>query len=146
MRCIVWPEQYAQYEPFIKPDAILVLRGVVDKRPGSEEANFIVNEVIPLENLASRCARGVRLRVVEPTHGPKTLDMLREILAGYPGPCDLELTFCLADGSRVACRAGNMRVAYNPEMQARVEQLLGPGNFRLLTASPTARGNGRGKR
>jgi hypothetical protein len=43
-----------------------------------------------------------------------------------------------------------VRLAVSAEMQTRVDQLLGPGNFRLLTSSPTAtggsRGNGRGRR
>ena len=64
IRCIVWPDQFVNYEELIKPDAIVVVRGAVDKRPGSEEANLIVNEIIPLEDLASRCTRGVMIRVV----------------------------------------------------------------------------------
>lgn len=149
MRTIVWPEQFAQYEEFIKPDAVVVLRGVIDKRPGSEEANFIVNEVIPLDNLAARYTRGVRIRVIESAHGPKTLEGLHEILRGYPGNCELELAVCLTDGSRITCKSDTIRLAVNPEMQARVDQLLGPGNLRLLTASPTPsanRPNGRSKR
>ena len=150
MRTIVWPEQFATYEEQIKPDAIVVLRGAIDKRPGSEEANLIVNEIIPLENLASRYTRGVRIRVIEQAHGLQTLEGLHEILRGYPGTCELELTICLADGSRAACKCDNLRLAVNPEMQARVDQLLGPGNFRLLTVPPTAatagRPNGRSRR
>jgi DNA polymerase-3 subunit alpha len=150
MRSIVWPEQFAVYEEQIKPDAIVVLRGAIDKRPGSEEANLIVNEIIPLENLASRYTRGVRIRVIEQAHGLQTLEGLHEILRGYPGTCELELTICMADGSRAACKCDNLRLSVNPEMQARVDQLLGPGNFRLLTAPPTAattgRPNGRSRR
>ena len=131
-------------------DAILVLRGAIDKRPGSEEANLIVNEIIPLESLAARYTRGVRIRVSEATHGPHTLEQLHEILRGYPGNCELELTICLADGSRAACKCDTTKLAVTPEMQARVDQLLGPGNFRLLTgpssATTAGRGNGRSRR
>jgi DNA polymerase-3 subunit alpha len=145
MRCIVWPEQCVSYESLIKPDAIVVVRGVIDKRPGSEEANVIVNEIIPLEDLASRCTRGVRIRILEEAHGPQKLEQLHEILRGYPGNCELELTLSLADGSSVPCKCGGMRVAVSAEMRARVDQLLGPGNFRLLTASPTTAGRGNGR-
>jgi DNA polymerase III subunit alpha len=148
MRTIVWPDQFVNCEELIKPDAIVVVRGVIDKRPGSEEANFIVNEIIPLESLAARYTRGVRIRVCEEAHGPHTLEQLHEILRGYPGTCELELTLCLSDGSRAACKCDTTRLAVTPEMQARVDQLLGPGNLRLLTTSPGAagRGNGRGRR
>ncbi len=150
MRCIVWPDQFVHYESLIQADAIVIVRGAVDKRPGSEEANLIVNEIIPLEDLPSRYTRGVMIRVLEETHGPHTLEQLHEILRGYPGNCELQLMLCLADGSRVACKCDGMSVAVSSEMHARVDQLLGPGNFRLLTVSPSAvaagRGNGRSRR
>jgi DNA polymerase-3 subunit alpha len=136
MRCIVWPEQFAMYEPLVKPDAILVLRGVIDKRPGSEEANFIVNEIIPLEELESRYTKGVKIRFLEDVHGMHKLEQLHEILRGYPGERALELTFFMNSGSRVKCRCDRMKIEFNPEMRSRVEELLGPGNFALLTAPP----------
>jgi DNA polymerase-3 subunit alpha len=151
MRCIVWPEQYAQFEPLIFADSIVVLRGAVDKRPGSEEANFIVNEVIALEDLASRYTRGVKIRVSETEHGEEKLKSLYEILRGYPGNCVVELTFAMADGALVSCKCERVHVAVNSEMRSRVDQLLGNGNFRLLTATPppstnNGHGNGRSRR
>jgi DNA polymerase III subunit alpha len=143
MRCIVWPEQFATYEPLVKPDAIIVIRGAIDKRPGSEEANLIVNEIIALEDLAARCTRGVMVRVLEESHGTEKLELLHEVLRSYPGNCELQLLLCLADGSRVSCRCDKMRLAVNPEMQSRVDDLLGPGNVRLLTAAPTGSASGR---
>ncbi len=144
MRCIVWPEQFAHYEEFIKPDAIVAIRGAVDKRPGSEEANLIVNELMTLEDLCRRGTRGVKIRLFEENDGPQKLELLHEILRGYPGGGDLELTFCLIDGTRVPCRCDRMKLdANNGEMRARVEQLLGPGNFRLITAAPNGGARGR---
>ena len=130
----------------MRPDAIVVVRGAIDKRPGSEEANFIVNEVIRLEDLAARYTRGVMIRVQEERHGPQKLEQLREILRGYPGATELQLLLCLADGCKVTCKCSEVSVSINPEMRSRVDDLLGPGNFRLLTAPPSAgaRGGGNG--
>ena len=143
IRCIVWPEQYAELAELVQPDAILIARGTVDRRPGSEEANLIVNEMIPLAELATRYTRGVMIRVREQQHGQKGLEQLYEILRGYPGKCELQLTLCLADGSQVPCTCDKLRVEVNPEMRQRVDQLLGPGNLRLLIAAPGTGGNGR---
>ncbi len=134
MRCIIWPEQFASYEELVKPDVIVVVRGAIDKRPGSEEANLIVNELIPLEDLASRCTRGVMVRVLEESHGLDKLEQLQEVLRSYPGNCELQLMLCLADGSRVACKCDGLRLAVSSEMRTRVDGLLGSGNLRLLTA------------
>ena len=54
---------------------------------------------------------------------------------------------CLADGSRVACQCDKFKIGIDPEMRRRVDELLGPGHFRLITAPPSpsssSRGNGR---
>ena len=142
MRCIIWPEQFAAYEELVKPDAILVVRGAIDKRPGSEEANLIVNELIALDDLPSRCTRGVMIRVLEESHGIAKLEQLQEVLRSYPGNCELQLMLCLADGSRVACKCDGLRLAVSGEMRSRVDGLLGLGNLRLLT-SKSPNGNGR---
>ena len=34
IRCIVWPDQFVRYEETIKPDAVVVVHGEVDKRAG----------------------------------------------------------------------------------------------------------------
>jgi len=148
LRCILWPDGFQQYGEMVEPDAILMIRGTIEKRPGSDEATLICNELIPLDQLDRRYTRGVALRVSESTHGVEGLTRLHEILRGYPGDCELQLVVCLDDGTRVPCTCGEMRVDVSPEMRRRVDELLGPGNFRLLTAAPQAqvggRGNGRG--
>ncbi len=148
IRCICWPEQFATYEDFIKSDAIVVVRGVVDKRPGSDEANLIVSEIIPLADLSSRFTRGIVISVSEESHGLEKLQKLHEILRGYPGRAELELDIRLADGTKVNMNS-DLTLTITPELRTRVDDLLGPGNFRLITASPTVgtkNGNGWGRR
>jgi DNA polymerase-3 subunit alpha len=142
MRCIVWPEEFANYSELIKADGIVALRGVIDKRPGSEEANFIVNEVITLPDLATRFTRGVMIRVDEQPHGVRGLEQLYEILRGYPGNCELQLALRLADGSQVTCACDGLRVELNGEMRSRVEDLLGQGSLRPVASRPKPTNNG----
>ncbi len=135
IRCIVWPNDYQQFADSIQADAVLVARGVIDRRGGGDEANLIINELIPIEQLDARYTRGVLVRVHESAHGEKSLQQVREILRGYPGNCEVQLLLFLDDGSRVKLRSENLRVELNPEMRSRIDDLLGPGNFRLLTAA-----------
>ena len=144
MRSICWPEQFAQFGDLIQPDVICVLSGAIDKRPGSEEANMIVDEVIPIDQLESRYTSAIRVRLVEETHGAKKLEMLYEILRGYPGKVPFELALALADGRRVSCRCDKLRVANSPEMRSRVEELLGAENIKLVTGRPGGNARGRG--
>ncbi len=70
--------------------------------------------------------------------------MLYEILRGYPGEVPFELSLALTDGRKITCRCDSFRVANNPEMRSRVEDLLGAENIRLITGRSSG-GNGRGR-
>ena len=142
MRCIVWPEEFANYGELVKADGIVAVRGAIDKRPGSEEANLIVNEVMQLSDLPARFTRGVKIQLDEEPHGVPGLERLYEILRGYPGNCELELVLRLADGSRVTCACDGMRVELTTEMRRRVEELLGRGSLRPVASRPKPSSNG----
>ncbi len=140
MRCILWPEPFQHYGEKVKPDSIVAVLGAVDKRGGGDEANLIVNELIPLEELPSRYTSAIVLRLREDVHGVKGLEQLYEVLRGYPGTCPLQLVIGLADGTHVKCPCERLRVEITPEMRGRVEELLGAENVRLV-ASPQGNGS-----
>jgi DNA polymerase-3 subunit alpha len=148
VRCIIWPEQFAEFGELVKADAILAMRARVDKRPGVDEVNLIVEELMPLADLSARFTSGVTVRIREDTHGIDALATLREIVRGYPGNKPLRLRLELADGACVTLDAKS-GVTIDPELRRRVEDLLGPGNFRLQGGAPKqapAFQNGNGRR
>jgi DNA polymerase-3 subunit alpha len=136
VRCICWPEQFAEFGQLVKADAILAMRATIDRRPGSDDVNLIVQELIPLEELSARFTSGVLIRVREDVHGIDSLAPLREIVRGYPGNKPLHLRLELSDGGTVILQCANSGVTIDPELSRRVEDLLGPGNFRLIGAAP----------
>jgi DNA polymerase III subunit alpha len=136
IRCILWPDQFAVIGQLVQADAILAVRGTVDRRPGSEEANLIVNELFPLDELKRRGTKGVVIRIDEEKHGPAVIDQLKEVVAGFPGTCDLQLALSLADGSRLYLKSNSMHVELNAAFRERIDELLGPGNLRAITAPP----------
>ncbi|MDA7977473.1 MAG: DNA polymerase III subunit alpha [Pirellulales bacterium] len=144
MRCIIWPEQFAQYGEMVKPEAILLIRGSIDKRPGTDDANLIVNELIPIESLAERYTRGVQINLDETTAPPEKVRRLHEILRGYPGDCEVRFSLKLTDGACVTMKCDRFKLALNAEMRARVDQLLGPGGLTLITSKPKPASNGNG--
>jgi DNA polymerase-3 subunit alpha len=136
VRCIMWPEQFAEFGHLVKADAILALRATLDRRPGGDEINLIVQELIPLDELSARFTNGVLIRVRE-EHGEGALSTLREIVRGYPGSKPLKLRLELADGGCVTLDCPKSGVTIDPELRRRVDELLGEGNFRLVAGSRT---------
>jgi DNA polymerase-3 subunit alpha len=148
VRSIMWPEQFAEFGTMVEPDKIVAIIGKVDRRPGSEETNLIVDKLLTLEDLAQQFSSGMVVRVREEQHGEQGLMQLKEIVRGYPGKKKLKLRLDLADGGNVAfdCPLG---IEPNPEMNARIDQLLGEGNRLMERTAPQSQnnnGNGNGRR
>lgn len=138
MRCILWPEQFAQHGHLVEADAIVGVKGKIDRRPGAEEVNLIVDEIMPIEELSARFTNGVMIDLQEKPGDLEQLETLREIVRGYPGQKSLKLRLDLEDGGRVLLESGR-RVELTPELRRRVDELLGEGHFRLLTDAPKAK-------
>ena len=134
MRCILWPEQFAEVGHLVTGDAILCVTGKVDRRPGAEEVNLIVDKLMPLEEMPKHFSSGMIIRVKEEEHGEHGLKQLREIVRGYPGKKRLRLRLDLAEGGQVWIDSSGS-VELNQELNDRIDQLLGPGN-RILEKAP----------
>jgi DNA polymerase-3 subunit alpha len=145
IRCVLWPDGYAEIGHLVAPDSILLVRGAIDRR-GGDEANLIVNELIPLDELGTRFTTGVVLRIDEREHGPDTLEKVREIARAYPGTGELQFAIVLEDGSRVFLKSHRLRLEVNRELQQRLEDLLGSGNIQLLTTRPRPAATSNGNR
>ena len=132
VRCILWPEQFVNYGSLVEPDAILAVCGKVDRRPGSEEVNLVVDEILPLDALASRRTSGLFIDFDEVKHGGVDgLNKLNEVLRLYPGTSAMRLILRLESGERVLCDC-ETRIDPTEEMRNRLEDMLGPGSYRPI--------------
>ena len=140
IRCILWPEQFAEFGHLVQPEAFLGILGKVDRRPGAEEVNLIVDRLLPLEEMSKHFSSGVVIRVREAEHGEHGLQQLREIVRGYPGKKRLRLRLDLSTGDQVWIDSSWPGVEANSELRSRVDQLLGPGNMLLEGTAPHSAG------
>jgi DNA polymerase-3 subunit alpha len=146
VRCIMWPEQFAEFGTMVEPDKIVGIVGKVDRRPGSEETNLIVDKLLTLDDLAKQFSSGMIIRVREDSHGEQALAQLKEIIRGYPGSKRLKLQLMLANGGHVLLEHCPIGIEINPELNSRIDQLLGEGNRKMERAAlqPQNNGNGNG--
>jgi len=146
IRCIAWPEQYAQFGEQIQGDAIVVARGAIDRRGGGDEANLIINEIVALDQLDANFKGDIVIRLDERKHGVDGLTNLREILRGYPGSIELNLSLNLEDGTGVDLAITDLKVDINSELKSRVTDLLGDNALQLrpkIRSSKPAPRNGK---
>ena len=133
IRCIQWPTDFAVSGHLIQAEAILVLRGVLDRR-GGDEANLVVNEVLQLDDLERKCTSGIRL-VMDETSSVSFKEIY-EVLRGYPGDLALHLVLRLQDGRQVEVKSNRVRVDLQEEMIERLRQLLGQGGVQMIVSKP----------
>jgi DNA polymerase III subunit alpha len=145
IRTILWPDGFVEMGHLVVPDSILLIRGTIDRR-GGDEANLIVNELIPLDELGQRYTTGLVVRIDEREHPAEILDKVREVVRSSPGNSELQFAFVLEDGSRVILKSHRVRLEITRELQDRLEGVLGVGNLQLITAKPRLNQNGNGPR
>lgn len=136
VRCIMWPKDFAEHGDAVQPDAVVLARGVCDRRGGGDEINLVINELIPLDQLDSKYTRGIRIELDQSTHNDETVTKLREIVRGYPGYQDLLLSLRIDSGEVVHVKSGKYQVRVDAEMRGRLDDLLGTGCYRLQISKP----------
>lgn len=136
VRCIQWPDGFAQNGHLIQPDAIVLVRAAVDRRGGGDEANLIVNEVIPIDQADAKFTSGIQVFVDSNRHTEDSFSMLRDILRGYPGPREVMVALRLDQGEVIHIKSGKHRVDIHPELRSRLDNLLGTNSHRLVINKP----------
>ena len=135
VRSICWPDGFEKYGEMIQPDAIVLVRGTVDKR-GEDEVNFIVNEMIPMVEADTRFTTGIHILIDPIKHDAVLINMIREILRGYPGNREVMFAVRLDSGETVHIKSLKSKVNIVPELRTRLNDLLGSDSHRLIITKP----------
>ena len=130
IRCILWPQDYAKFGDKVIADEVVVLQGRLDYR-GGDEANMIVDKVIPISQLDQNLTHGVKIMIDQQKHGEDGLKNAYEILRGYPGNRELKIEVILENGMWVELDS-NKRIDINDQLTRRLTDLLGKTSVEML--------------
>lgn len=130
IRCILWPQDFAEHGHAVKADEVVVLQGRLDYR-GGDEANMIVDKVIPIDQLDQNLTHGMKIMIDQQMHGEDGLKTAYEILRGYPGNRELKIEIILEDGMRVEMNS-NKKIEINDQLTGRLTELLGHSSVEML--------------
>ncbi len=130
IRCILWPQDFASQGEAVISDEVVVLQGRLDYR-GGDEANLIVDKVIPINQLDQNLTHGVKIMIDQQQHGEDALKNAYEILRGYPGNRQLKIEIVLEDGMRVELDS-NKKIDINDQLTSRLTELLGKTSVEML--------------
>ncbi|HJQ73292.1 MAG TPA: DNA polymerase III subunit alpha [Gaiellaceae bacterium] len=123
---IAWPDTYRKHEDVIQAGAPVVVAGALEL--SEERCQVIADEVTPLARAHAEAIRQVHVRVPLPGLARDALDILREVLAAHPGPCDAFLHLEAGDAREtILALPATLRVAASDQIVNAVERVLGAG-------------------
>ncbi|MCA9174633.1 MAG: DNA polymerase III subunit alpha, partial [Planctomycetales bacterium] len=134
IRCILWPDDFEVFGQLVIADTVVAARGRLDRR-GGDEANLIVNELIPISDLDDRYTTGIVIKLDPLRQGEEIIGKVREVVRTYPG--NQALRFKLRTEQAIVSLKARSGVEVNAELRTRLDDLLGVGSYVLQTAIPS---------
>jgi DNA polymerase-3 subunit alpha len=119
-----FPQTYQLVGPHVVPDAVLLVKGRLDK--SEEEAPKFVAMEVSVPDLSTGESGPVVIHLPASRCIPPVIDRLKEVLAAHPGVTEVRLA--LQNGARttVVRLDERLRVAASPALYADLKALLGP--------------------
>jgi DNA polymerase-3 subunit alpha len=120
---LFFPATYAGCATLLADDAIVLVRGRLDRREDSPK--LIAQEVIAPDLSATESGPFVVSMPVQRCVAP-VVDRLQEVLRSHPGMAEVHLRLCNGKRTTVVRLDGKLRVRPSPSLAADLKQLLGP--------------------
>jgi len=134
MRCIIWPEDFARDGEKVEPEAVVIVRGRVDRR--GREPNVIVNQLLTLEEAEKQFTRHLSIKFQAGIHSAQDIERTRLVLQRFPGQTSVVLIVDSPDrevpGSRLRYTLmppQDLKVSCGSELQTALSDVVGQGNF-----------------
>ncbi len=138
VRCIMWPEDYARLGEKVLPEAVVFIKGKVDRR--SREPNVIVNQLMTVEEADKNFTTQIAINFKRGLHSEKEMTRTKQILESHPGKTDVILIVDSPDPNDpqqhfryVLSTPSQFKVSCNPELQSQLHDLLGKAHIQLIT-------------
>jgi DNA polymerase III subunit alpha len=123
----LFANQLQQFGHLLIDEAVVLVKGQVRER--GSEIELTVEEIVPLDKLASRSPAGVDL-TLDPALSQSKMLKLRDLLTEHPGDVPVTLEMQFPDKVvRIATEA-RYKIQLNPKLVSSIEGLLGEGSVR----------------
>jgi DNA polymerase-3 subunit alpha len=127
---VVFPETFSKHGSLVESDAMLLVRGKLEK--DEESARIVATELMPIAALKERTTREVVIHLRQATQGRNTLEALAELLARHRGDRRVLLELDVKGPRPLRVRADvAQRVRPSEKLVAELEQICGAGTVEL---------------
>ena len=121
---MVFPQTYAAAGTLLVEDAVLLVRGRID-RPDEDAARLVAMEITQ-PDVSEAPAGPVRLSMPAARCVPPVVERLKDILAAHPGTTEVHLHLAASGRTTVLRLDDRLRVTPSPALYGDLKALLGP--------------------
>jgi DNA polymerase-3 subunit alpha len=121
---LFFPATYAGCAAHLSDDAILVVRGRLDRR---EDSPKLIAMEVSVPDLSVRGSGPFVVSLPVQRCVPPVVERLHEVLGSHPGLAEVRLRLCNGRRTTVVKLDDKLRVKPSPALLADLKQLLGPG-------------------
>ncbi|HWU22720.1 MAG TPA: OB-fold nucleic acid binding domain-containing protein, partial [Nocardioides sp.] len=121
---LLFPSSYRLAAPYLTEDAILRVKGQLDK---DREAPQLRGQEVTVPDIEASSDGPVVISLPSTRCTGPVVQSLREVLAAHPGMNEVRLKLMMRDATRVMKLDDQLRVTPSPSLFADLKQLLGPG-------------------
>ena len=118
-----FPNTYAQVGPQIAEDAVVVVRGRVDRR---EDTTRLIAMELTVPDLTVGVQGPLAVSLASARCTPPVVDRLKDVLAAHPGTTEIHLRLTNGTRTTVLRLDEGLRVTVKPALIADLKALLGP--------------------
>jgi DNA polymerase-3 subunit alpha len=121
---LLFPSSYQLAAPYLIEDAIIRVKGVLDKE---REQVQLRGQEVTVPDLSEGPSGPVVISLPSTRCTPPVVAQLRDVLGTHPGVTEVRLRLLTRESTRVMRLGDNLRVTPTPALFADLKQLLGPG-------------------
>jgi DNA polymerase-3 subunit alpha len=121
---LFFPACYQQCGVHLAEDAVLLIRGRLDKR---EDQPRLIAMDVTVPDISQGPRGPVKLAIPANRCTQPVVERLKEVLATHPGTTEVQLNLTSSGRSTVLRLDDRLRVTASPALMADLKQLLGPG-------------------
>jgi DNA polymerase-3 subunit alpha len=127
---VVFPETFLKHGTLVEADAMLLVRGKLEK--DEESARIVATELMPIASLKERTTREVVIHLRQASQARTTFEALAELLSRHRGDRRVSLELDVNGPRPLRVRADvAQRVRPSEKLVAEVEQICGTGTVEL---------------
>ncbi|RKS84272.1 DNA polymerase-3 subunit alpha [Motilibacter peucedani] len=124
IECLFFPATYQLVATSLAEDAVVVVKGRLDKR---EDVAKLIAMDLTVPDLSDASSRGpVKISLPTPRCTPPVVERLKEVLVAHPGVTEVQLALQSAGRTTVLRIDDGLRVTPSPALFGDLKALLGP--------------------